>query len=112
MTGAVKAIGLVVFLFIAFMLFTVTGHKPVAAEGMRNCAPREAVLERLTGKCGESIRMMALGANGSVVEVMASGGGETWTILVTRPNGLTCLVASGTDFEVMESPSPPMGDKT
>lgn len=32
---------------------------------------------------------------GGLVEVLTSKYGRTWTILVTSPHGMTCLVAAG-----------------
>lgn len=65
----------------------------------RNCAERERVLTQLTGKYGEARQGMGLAANNSVVEVFASEETGTWTITVTSPNGMTCLVASGQSYE-------------
>ena len=38
---------------------------------------------------------------GAMVETFASLETGTWTIVVTPPEGLSCLVSSGTDFEVV-----------
>ncbi|MEW9921046.1 hypothetical protein AB2B41_15645 [Marimonas sp. MJW-29] len=70
----------------------------VAAQG-RNCAPRDAVVERLASGYGETRQSVGLGANNAVVEVFASTETGSWTITVTVPGGLTCLVASGQSFE-------------
>lgn len=77
-----------------------------AAQGNRNCAPREAVVDRLAEGYGETRRSMGLGANNAVVEVFASDETGTWTITVTTPNGLTCLVASGQSFETLAEALP------
>ena len=71
----------------------------VEAQNMRNCAPRDVVVDRLADGYGENRQSMGLGANNQVVEVFASDETGTWTITVTMPNGLTCLVASGQAFE-------------
>ena len=65
----------------------------------RNCGERSNVVARLADKYGESRQMIGLGANNSVVEIFASQESGTWTITVTLPNGLTCLVASGQAYE-------------
>ena len=65
----------------------------------RNCAPRDAVVERLNTRYGESRQSIGIGSNNSVVEVFASEETGSWTITITRPGGLTCLVASGQAFE-------------
>ncbi|MEK9661835.1 MAG: hypothetical protein VW644_08900 [Alphaproteobacteria bacterium] len=42
---------------------------------------------------------MGLAANGSVLEVLTSNAGESWSILVTMPTGQTSLIASGENWE-------------
>lgn len=76
------------------------------AQAGRNCAPRDAVVSRLAEGYGETRRSMGLGANNAVVEVFASEETGTWTITVTSPNGLTCLVASGQSFETLAEALP------
>lgn len=76
----------------------------------RNCAPREVVVERLADGYGESRQSIGLGAQGAVVEVFASNDTGTWTITVTNPNGLTCLVASGQSYETLAEALPPKGN--
>jgi hypothetical protein len=73
-----------------------TGH---AFAQSRNCGAREMVIERLASSYGESRQSIGLGPNNQVVEVFASLETGTWTITVTTPQGLTCLVASGQSFE-------------
>ncbi len=80
------------------------------AQNSRNCAPRAAVVDRLATGYGETRQSMGLGANNAVVEVFASNETGTWTITVTTPNGLTCLVASGQAFEELAEESPEQGD--
>ncbi len=79
------------------------------AEGRPNCAPRERVLERLATGYGETRQSIGLGANNAVVEVFASDDSGSWTITVTMPSGLTCLVASGVAFETLAEALPPAG---
>ena len=71
----------------------------VKAQASRNCAPHQIVVERLADGYGESRQSIALGANNTVVEIFASLETGTWTITVTQPGGLTCLVASGQAFQ-------------
>lgn len=80
---------------------------PAAAQ-QQNCGPRELVVERLTNNYGETRQARALGSNNTLVEVWASTEGSdptgSWTITVTRPNGVTCLVASGQAYETLSEP--------
>lgn len=73
----------------------------VFAQAQGNCAQRDAVIDRLANKYGETRQSMGLGANNAVVEVFASKESGSWTITVTMPTGVTCLVASGQAFETL-----------
>lgn len=78
------------------------------AQNDRNCAPRDRVLERLSTTYGEVRQSIGLAPNNGVFEVFASPASGTWTITMTRPDGLTCLVASGLAYEdLTELPMPP-----
>ena len=57
------------------------------------------MIERLATAYGESRQSIGLGANNAVIEVFASTETGTWTITVTSPAGMTCLVASGQAYE-------------
>jgi hypothetical protein len=71
----------------------------IAQPGAGACAERARVVERLSSTYGETVQSMGLGANNGMMEVFASEETGTWTITVTMPNGLTCLIASGQAFE-------------
>lgn len=71
----------------------------VPAPAQTSCAPRENVVKRLAEGYGESRQAMGLGGNNAVMEVFASEETGSWTITVTLPNGMTCLLASGQSFE-------------
>lgn len=90
----------------AAALYIVSVSEAAAQQNARNCGPREAVVDRLAEGYGETRQSMGLGANNSVVEVFASDATGTWTITVTTPNGLTCLVASGQSFEELAETLP------
>ena len=91
--------------FLALALLT-----PVAAVAQgQNCGQRDAVVERLASKYGESRQSIGMAPQGRVVEVFASLETGTWTITVTMPNGTMCLVASGQSFEPVNEPVAPAG---
>ena len=70
------------------------------------CAPHDLVVERLASGYGESRQSIALGTNNTVVEVFASVESGSWTLTVTAPGGLTCLVASGQAYEYLAEALP------
>lgn len=71
----------------------------VAAAQSRNCAPRDVVVERLSGGYGESRQAIAMNADTSVLEVFASDETGTWTITITHAGGPTCIVAAGQHYQ-------------
>ncbi len=73
----------------------------------RNCAPRADVIERLAGTYGETRKGIGIARQGAVMEVFASDETGSWTITVTLPDGMTCLVASGQSFEALAEALPP-----
>ncbi len=74
-----------------------------------NCAEHSSVVEQLEQKYGETRQSIGLAANNQVVEVFASTETGSWTIIVTRPSGIACMVAAGQAFEVVnEELSPAM----
>ena len=90
------------FGLIAVLFATQVVH---AQQTNTNCAQRQIVLERLQSGFGETRRSMGLAANNGIVEVHASEDGS-WSITVTHPNGLTCLVAAGQSFEALNEELP------
>ncbi len=73
----------------------------------RTCGPREDILKRLVETYGETRRGIGIARQGAVMEIYASDQTGSWTITVTLPDGITCLVASGQAFEVMAEALPP-----
>jgi len=62
----------------------------------QQCAPRAIVVAGLAANYAETPRLMGI-SGVQMMEVFASDAG-TWTITVTSPEGVTCLVASGGSF--------------
>ncbi|SIS83621.1 hypothetical protein SAMN05421759_104177 [Roseivivax lentus] len=74
---------------------------PTQAEARKACAPRDVIIEKLAKRYGEAPQSVGLAANNQVIEVFASDENGTWTVLMTRADGISCLLASGTDFETL-----------
>jgi hypothetical protein len=69
---------------------------PAAAQGV--CGERTKILKQLQQGYEEQPVGMGLAANGAVLEVLTSEAGS-WTILVTLPQGATCILATGESWE-------------
>lgn len=65
------------------------------------CAKRDKVVAQLEGKYAEQLTAGGLHATDTkttLVEVWTSPETGTFTVLLTNPAGLSCVVASGTDW--------------
>lgn len=69
---------------------------PVYAQGV--CGNRADIIKRLALKYQERVVGQGIAANGSIVEVYAAKSGS-WTITMRHPSGLTCLVATGQNWQ-------------
>ena len=69
------------------------------------CGDRTKITERLWNVYAEEPVSIGLMVNGSIIEVYASYDG-TFTVLITSPEGLTCLVATGDNWEQSTSRKP------
>ncbi len=82
-----------------------------SAFAMSNCGERDHVIASLTDKYSERHIASGLQSSAGLMEIWASESDTTWTILLTRPDGKTCIVASGTHW--LESLMVPVvGDPT
>ena len=80
-----------------------------SANAQQMCGKRTDVVQSLSANYKESTAGVGLVNNGTVVEVLTSKKG-TWTILVTRTDGVACVVATGdawesVDLQIAEGPS-------
>jgi len=59
------------------------------------CVPRERALADLAARYGEQVVALGVTSQGALMELLVAPETRTWTLLVTRPFGVTCLLASG-----------------
>ena len=65
------------------------------------CGERSGIIEMLNEKYDESQTAIGLSSEGHLIEVFAAPSG-TWTMLVTYPVGLTCVVKSGLGWQQID----------
>jgi hypothetical protein len=73
------------------------------------CAVRSAVVGQLAETYREARKGIGMSGGNAVVELFVSEAG-TWTVTVTLPSGMTCLIASGQGWEALAEPLPAKGD--
>ncbi len=69
-----------------------------SAQAQSICGERRALVANLQNTHSETPVSVGLGSNGTIIEVFASPSG-TFTIILTQPNGLSCVMAAGEYWE-------------
>jgi len=67
------------------------------AEARTICGDRADFVDKLKDSYAEKPVSVGLAANGSVIEVFTAESG-TFSILITQPSGVSCLVAAGEEW--------------
>ena len=70
---------------------------PALAQGA-HCGPRDVVIGQLDTSYGEKLVGGGLQDPDAVLELWISPESGSWTILMSRPDGTSCIVAAGTDW--------------
>ena len=73
----------------------VLGAFSTQAVAQPTCGDRSQFVKMLGEKYSEAPVSMGLASNGNVIEVFSTVGGTSWTLLMTMPDGRSCLVATG-----------------
>jgi len=77
----------------------VIGFSLPASAQQSVCGKRGDVLKQLSVRYFEAPTAMGLSSTGSMLEVLTSSAGDSWTIITTMPNDISCLVAAGENWE-------------
>ncbi len=79
-----------------------SGNAVAAQHGQTNCTDRSSAIKHLSKNYQEQPVAMGLASSGGVIEVLTNDKGSSWSIIVTLPTGVTCLVASGAGWEALQ----------
>ena len=82
---------------------------PSSLFAQANCTDRESLVSRLATGYGEAFAGAGLRNAEQVFEVWLSEEKGTWTILMTRANGQSCIMASGTNWRDSDKVNLPKG---
>ncbi|MET4129128.1 hypothetical protein [Roseovarius sp. MBR-6] len=75
------------------------------AQGL-TCLPRAALIERLEGRYKEHLAGGGLQSPQQLLEVWASDETGSFTVFVTRPDGVSCIVATGQHWNSTTATAP------
>lgn len=70
-----------------------------------NCSKRTDMVEKLNERFGESRQSTGLTPGGQALELFAHPETGTWTILLSLPNGTSCMMASGHAYQAIKAPA-------
>jgi hypothetical protein len=89
----------------AVLLGAVAAAAPTPARAdPQVCGARAEILAELTKRYSEAPVAVGLANSGVLVEVLSSDKGSTWTIIVSQPDGTSCLVAAGKEWQDLPHP--------
>lgn len=63
------------------------------------CHKASEVARQLNDKYGEVPVAFGMQSNGNLLQVYYSEADDTWTVVTTTPDGMSCIVASGEHWE-------------
>lgn len=69
----------------------------------QKCNTRASIHTQLAEKYKETPIASGITASGALVEIFSTSDGRTWTMIITAPNGLSCLVGSGEAWKVLSA---------
>lgn len=85
----------VILLFLIILVVQLPEN--VKADTEPACALREDIIRSFEVEFGEKPQAAGIGPFGLIIEVLAAPTG-TFTILATRPDGISCIVAAGAEW--------------
>jgi len=85
----------------AILVLTAVSLPLPALAGQVACSQRDNVLAQLGSKYKEAPKAAGVANNGGLIEVLTSDEGKTWTLILSMPNGTSCLLASGEHWQTV-----------
>lgn len=93
----------------AALVFGAAAIAPPAVHAQGNCGPRELITERLQSKFSERLSGGGLQNENQVLEIWTSDTTGSFTVIVSRADGTSCIVASGQNWNTIVTAAMPDG---
>lgn len=77
----------------------ISGRDVAMAASAAPCGKRSDILAHLAGQFAEEPVARGETKDGSIIEVLTSQDGKSFTIIRTTADGISCLIATGSDWE-------------
>jgi len=101
----------VLFVLFPLLVFSGTSNAQFQRPQQPQCNERDNVLELLAKKYQEIPIAAGVTNTGGLVEVLNDPKTGTWTIIVSTPQGMSCLVAAGEGWRWFKQEKLEEGDK-
>jgi hypothetical protein len=76
---------------------------PAHAQSALTCQQREQLVRTLENRYNESLDSMGLQGPELLLEIWSAKDTGSFTVLLTRPNGISCIVASGNNWQKIDA---------
>ena len=76
---------------------------PAHAQSALKCHPREQLVQALESRYNESLDSMGLQGPELLLEIWSAKDTGSFTVLITKPNGISCVVASGNNWQKIDA---------
>ncbi len=73
-------------------------HTAAAVRAQPVCMPHDELTKRLYATFAEAPAANAIANNGALVELFASRDRSSWTLAMTRPGGMSCVLVAGQEW--------------
>ena len=87
-------------------IFVAAFSVALPAHAQNACPERDLVTDYLASEFEETPIAMGMANNGGVIEVYSSVDRTTWTIMITMPDGTSCMIAAGQAWEALPMLAP------
>lgn len=87
----------------ALVIGVVALAPPAHAQSALTCQLREKLVRTLENRYNESLDSMGLQGPQLLLEIWSAEDTGSFTVLLTKPNGISCIVASGNNWQKIDA---------
>ncbi len=96
-SGGPKQLAIRVFAVVTFA-FALLLHTPATVKAQPVCMPHDDFRVELQRNFLEDPVAIAIANNGALIELYAKRDKSSWTLVMTRPGGLSCVLVAGEEW--------------
>ncbi len=101
--GDPKPVAIRVFTVVAFA-FVLLLHTAATVKAQPVCMPHDDFRVELQKNFSEAPVAIAIANNGALIELYAKCDKSSWTLIMTRPGGLSCVLVAGEEWNDLRKP--------